>query len=361
MTRAKTTATQSEVIPNLSPHALSHTLIERLPLPYPLIVVLISALVIGEQILEESLVGPLSGYATLQRLGIRVALPVLSIYLLVANRLLKRKVIECLNLLETAVQIDSQIYDELREKMLRPKRWIELLLLLLSSAIVVNLFLIMRYPLPIYTSLTLPSQPITAGFIMLVYILVGWIGLTLVYTGLQHAIYLSQLSRQPLNINVFDPENLLPFGTISLIHNLVLVGVVVVLLALLGRPTSPASFLVIALASIGSLLGLVLPLLGVFQQMRRAKIKALNNISDQLLQAQEHILRLKDPLDESVSELNARVNALVNLRRTILESPNWPFRSNTALARAVLAALSPIIYFVLIELVREYLVPLLIG
>ncbi len=361
MTNTKTAATQPEVLPDPSHEALSRTLLEHLPLPYPLIVVLVACLVIGEQILEESLVGPLNGYAALQRLGIRIALPVLSVYLLVANRLLKRKVIDCLSLLQPSVQIDTQTYDQLRKKMLRPKRWIEVILLLLSTAIVVNLFLVMRYPLPIYTSLTLPSQPVTAGFILFIYILVGWIGLSLVYTGLQHAIYLSLLSRQPLSINVFDPENLLPFGTISLIHNLVLVGVVVILLALLGRPTSPASFLVIALASFGSLLGLVLPLMGVFQQMRRAKIKALNNISDQLLQAQEVLLRLKDPLDERVGELNARTNALINLRRTILDSPNWPFRSNTALARAVIAAMSPIIYFVIIELVREYFVPLLIG
>jgi hypothetical protein len=62
-----------------------------------------------------------------------------------------------------------------------------------------------------------------------------------------------------------------------------------------------------------------------------------------------------------VTELNARTNALVNLRKTILESPNWPFRSNTAVARAVLAAMSPLIYFVLTELVRVYIVPVLVN
>lgn len=340
---------------------LSRTVLERLPLPFPLIVILVALLVIGEQLLEESLLGQVSGYSTVQRLGNRAALPALSVYLLVANRSLKRRVIECLDLLQPSVQIDAQAFEQLKDNMLRPRRAIEMILLLVSAAIVLTLFLVMQYPLPIYTTLPLPPQPLSAGFILTIYILIGWVGLSLVYTGLQHSIFLSQLSRQPLNINVFDPENLLPFGTISLIHNLVLVGILVILLALLGRPTSPASFLVIALASVGSLLGLVLPLLGVFQQMRRAKIKALNGISEQLLQAQDVLLRLKDPLDENVSELNARTTALVNLRKTILESPNWPFRSNTALMRAVIAAMSPIIYFVLIELVREYIVPLLIG
>ncbi len=356
-----TAAVETETIELPSWEKIARTVLERLPLPFPAVVILMTLLVISEQLLEESLVGPLSGYKVLQRLGIRIALPALAIYLLVANRVLKRKVIECLDLLQPFVEIDTGVYEGLKEKMLRPRRWIEFILLLASTVIVLGLFYFMRNPLPIYTSLRLPNEPLTAGFILLVYILIGWNGLLLVYTGLQHAIYLSQLSRKPLRINVFDPENLLPFGTISLIHNLALVGIVVILLALLGRPTSPASYLVIVLASLGSLMGLVLPIMGVFVQMRRAKIKALNSISEQLLQAQNTLLQLRDPLHESVTELNARTNALVNLRKTILESPNWPFRSNTALMRAVLAALSPIIYFVLIEMVRVYIVPLLVG
>jgi hypothetical protein len=340
---------------------MARTFLERLPLPFSTSVLLVTLLVIGEQILEESLVGPLSEYEAWQRLTVRIALPALSLYLLVANRALKLKVIECLTLLQPSVQIEAEQYERLTLKMLRPQRGIEFALLVFSSSVVLSLYGFMRNPLPIYTSLTLPSQPLSAGFIILVYILIGWLGLSLVYTGIQHAIYLSQLARQPLSINVFDPENLLPFGSISLIHSLVLAGVVVILRGLLGRPTSLASYLVITLASLGSLLALVLPLLGVYNQMRQAKIRALNSISGQLLQAQNMLLGLNNPLDEGVTEINARTNALVNLRKTILESPNWPFRSNTALVRAVVAAMSPLIYFVLIELVRVYIVPILIG
>jgi len=340
---------------------LARTFFERLPLPFLSLVVLITLLVIGEQVMEERLVGAMGSYPTWQRLGIRAALPALSAYLLLTNRGLKHAVLDCLRQLRPSIRVADQRYNLLVEHMIRPARWIEFLLLTLSTAIVLMLFNWMRNPLPIYTSLTLPTQPLAAIWILITYILVGWLGLSLVYTGVQHAIYLSRLARLPLSINVFDPENLLPFGSISLLHSLVLAGVVVILRVLLGRPTSPASFLVIILASVGSLLALVLPLTGVYQQMRKAKIKALNRISDQLLQAQDRLLDLQNPLGDGISELNARTNALVNLRKTILESPNWPFRSNSAVVRAVIAAMSPLIYFVLTELVRVYIVPFLIS
>lgn len=358
---AETAAPMIENTPAPSWDRLARTFLERLPLPFSRTIILVALIVITEQVLEESLMGSLSEYDVWQRVGVRMALPVLAIYLLVTNRLLKRKVIECLTLLRPSIKLEAESLDRLTHKLLKPRRGIEFALLLLSSTVVISLYSVMRNPLPIYTALTLPRQPLTAGYIVFVYILIGWLGLSLVYTAIQHAVYLSQLAQQPLSINVFDPENLLPFGSISLIHSLVLAGVVVILRGLLGRPTSPASFLVITLASLGSLLALILPLLGVYQQMRRAKIQALNRISDQLLMAQDLLLHMKDPLDESVGSLNDKTSALVNLRRTILESPNWPFRSNTALVRAVVAAMSPLIYFVLIELVRVYIVPRLIG
>jgi hypothetical protein len=361
MAVAETLMVDNEPSPMTSWRETARTFPERLPLSFFMTIILIAALVIGEQFLEEAIVGPINNYEPWQRLGIRIALPVLSVYLLLTSRILKREVIECLVRIRPSVKIDPQAFEALARRMIRPRRIVEFILLLISTAVVVVLFVVMENPLPIYTTLTIPQNFLSAAYIVFIYTLIGWLGLSLVYTGTQHAIYLSQLARQPLSINVFDPENLLPFGSISLLHSLVLAGVVVILRVLLGQPTSPASYLVITLASLGSLLALILPLLGVYQQMRRAKIKALNNISDQLLAAQDVLLHLTDPMDDGVTELNARTNALVNLRKTILESPNWPFRSNTAVVRAVVAAMSPLIYFVLIELVRVYVVPILIG
>lgn len=340
---------------------IARTVPERIPLPFTFTALLFATVVIGEQVFEEILVGPVSGYEAWQRIGIRIALPLLSIYLLLSNRFLKRQVVACLERLKPAMDIAPERYDELARRMLKPRRWIEFLLLIAAAAVVVGFFVIIKIPLPIYTSLTIPDQPLAAGFILAVYIMVGWLGLSLVHTGIQHALGLSRLSHQPLKINVFDPENVVPFGSISMLHSLVLAGILVILLLLLGQPTSVISYLVIILASMGSFLALVLPLLGVYQQMRQAKISALNNIAEQLQQTQQALMQLKDPFGDGLDDVNSRTSALVNLRKTILEAPNWPFRSNTAVARAVIAALSPLIYFILTELVREYIVPLLIG
>lgn len=350
---------ESSVLPSWE--HIARTLPERIPLPFTLTAFLFAMVVIGEQVFEEVLVGRVGGYESWQRIGIRVALPLLSIYMLLANRYLKRQVVECLERLNPAMDIAPEHYDELARRMLKPRRWIEFLLLITAAVVVIGFFVLMKNPLPIYTSLTIPNQPLPAGFILLVYTIVGWLGLSLVHTGIQHALALSRLSHQPLKINVFDPENVVPFGSISMQHSLVLAGIVVILFLLLGRPTSLISYLVIILASLGSFLALVLPLLGVYRQMRQAKISALNNIAEQLQQTQQALMQLKDPFGDGLDDVNSRTSALVNLRKTILESPNWPFRSNTAVVRAVLAALSPLIYFILTELVREYIVPLLIG
>ena len=44
---------------------------------------------------------------------------------------------------------------------------------------------------------------------------------------------------------------------------------------------------------------------------------------------------------------------LLTLRKVIDDSPNWPFRSEAALVRAVIAAASPLIYFILNQLILK--------
>lgn len=348
------------------PHAadwrkMARTALERLPIPFRNTAVLVVLLLVVEQLLEELVIPSPASLETWRRMVIRIALPTLALYILLTMRLLKREVVDCLCQIRGSVKIDDERFESLVRQMIRPSPGMELGLLVISSAVVLLLFTVLGTPLPIHTSTPLPDNPLLAGYILLSYILIGWLGLSMVYAGIQHAIYLGKLARQPLNINVFDPENLLPFGSISLLHSLVLVGIVVILRVMLGRPTSPASYLVITLASLGSLMALVLPLLGVFRQMRVAKFQALNNINHQLMRIQQAIMADDGIFEEDATDLNASTNALVNLRRTILESPNWPFRSTSAVIRAMLAATSPLIYFVLIELVRAYILPALTG
>ena len=111
---------------------VARTFPERFPLSFRWTAVLFTLIVIGEQILEEYLVGPVEGYAFWQRLGVRFALPLLSIYLLLSNRFLKREVVNCLQLLKPSMQIPFEVYDRLARAMLKPRRLIEAVLLCIA-------------------------------------------------------------------------------------------------------------------------------------------------------------------------------------------------------------------------------------
>jgi hypothetical protein len=56
-----------------------------------------------------------------------------------------------------------------------------------------------------------------------------------------------------------------------------------------------------------------------------------------------------------------RTATLSKLRDLIQQSPNWPFKDTAAVARAIVAVTSPLVYFVLNEIIRTYLFPMLSG
>ncbi len=353
-------AGKSDPSPERRWRSLSENLLDRLPLPFAVKVVILAALVLGEQALEEALVGPQAGASSLSKVTVRLAVPTLAVYILLTERLVKRRVVRALVHLRPSIMIEDEEYEETVRRMIFLPAAVDIGLALLSLVLILTLFIVMDSPPPIGGPLSMPSNPLAAGYIVFTYAVLGWLGLGLIYTGVRHATGFGRLARKPLLVNLYDPENLLPFGSVSLLHSLVLVGVIVIPLVMLGQPSSAASLILITLNTLGSLMTLILPLVGVYQQMRNAKIQTLGIISIQLMAAQNALTQVLDPRPESVADINARATALVTLRKTILESPNWPFRSTTAVIRAVVAAMSPLIYFVLIEITRAYLVPVLI-
>jgi len=333
---------------------LAKPVFDRFPWPARVSVLILIGLVTAEQVAEEIL---FSGNLTLERLFARLLLGALAVYLLLAILFLKRQVVLSLVRLRRAVDLDPASFANLTRRMIRPSRWVEYGLLLASLAVVAGLFLGLKSDFPFGGTVAMTPSPWVAAFFLATYVLIGWLGLSLVSTALQHALGLRRLAQAPLVINVFDPDNLVPFGTLSLLHSLTLVGVMVLLIIPLGMPSGLSGLMVVGLSSLGSLLALILPIWGVYLQTRDAKEKALSRIYDELEILQEDLLGKQT---ESPTDLNARTNALVNLRKTILEVPNWPFRSTMTIVRATTAATSPLIYFVLIELVRAYFVPVLV-
>lgn len=73
-----------------------------------------------------------------------------------------------------------------------------------------------------------------------------------VYTSIRNAAALSALARQPLQVNVFDPTPLLPFGRISLVQSLAFVGIFLIPLIIVAPPCAGGGELVLSLVT-GSL------------------------------------------------------------------------------------------------------------
>ncbi|MCC7354349.1 MAG: hypothetical protein IT330_11385 [Anaerolineae bacterium] len=336
------------------------TVFERLPVPYAWTIILVSAVVmVVEQVLEHWIGGFTSAHFTTTMLLRRLTLPLLTVYMLTMLRLLKRTAIKALGELRPAVQIGDQEYDNRVRRMVGTDRRMEALLLLASAVVVVIVFVVFHSSFPIYGWVYLPANPFIALFMLGAYTLFGWVGLTLVYSTLRFGQALGNLARCPLEVNVFDPTNLLPFGRLALIHSLPPAGVVLILIIALGRPTGALDYMVILLATLASLMALVIPLLGVHEQMDEAKDKALVKIHEEFKGLYKAFFDSPHLETKEIGDITNRTGTLVNLRRLIQEAPSWPFRDAATTVRAVVAATSPLIYFLLIEITRLYVLPLL--
>jgi len=203
----------------------------------------------------------------------------------------------------------------------------------------------------------MPSSLILSTIFISVYVLLGWLLLSLVYTSVRFARGLSGLARRPLEVNVFDPGNLIPFGELSLFHSLAAVGLFLIPMIILQRSPERAGFIVLGLSFI-SLGALFIPLLGVHKQMDAAKERALDLIYQQLMEAHRRLVECDDCVRrEELDELANRTSLLTSLRELVLKSPAWPFRDIGALLRAVVAVASPFLIYFIQKLIDVFVVP----
>ncbi|HET7011550.1 MAG TPA: hypothetical protein VFI11_12315 [Anaerolineales bacterium] len=336
---------------------LSRTLLDRIPLPLGVKAAVAFGVVLAEQALEELIWGPQAGPGLLDLVTVRLAIPLLTVYMLLGQNVLRVTVLRALVRLRPSVLVEDEEYEELVRKMIRRPVLVDIGLVLLALALEIGLYGLLDASLPLGGPLSTAPGPWQVGSIFLINVLIGWLGLSLIYTAVKHSIGLGRLANWPLIVNIYNPENLLPFGYHALLHSLALAGVIFIPSLLLGRPGSPASFLLISVNTLASLTALIAPLVGVYRQIRAAKIQALANVSAKLTQLQDALLERGHKPSESMADLSARATALVTLRKTIHESPNWPFRGTTGVVRAVAAATSPLIYVILVEAIRFFVLP----
>ena len=282
----------------------------------------------------------------------------LAIYMLVIARLLDVTVRRSLPSLRPAVRIDDATFAAYAERMKSPGMSADTALLTLSAVLVAVLFLVLRSDLPIGDPVTgepmfLPGDGLGSIAVLLGYAVLGWAGLAVVYGTVRSARTLGDLSRERLAVDVFDTRELLPFGNIALALALAPAGIVVILLLGLGQPGTLLSWTVILLATLASVLALLLPVRGVHQQMARAKQDVIGDIDRRLSEIYAELSGAAfDPA--RMVALNQATNTLVPLRTTVSQLTTWPFRNTVAFGRAVLIASAPLVYAALSELIRVF-------
>ena len=336
---------------NWTPFAL-----ERLPLPYPLLIALVGVITFAEQVLEYSFDDPTFGYLTARTVTRLLVLPVLAVYILIFLRAIRGWAIRALVQLRPTVLISDEEYSDYTRRMLHADWRVDLVLLAASLAVVVGLFVLARWGL-LSTTSTLPTAWPTAAFIVAVYVLFGWLLLSQVAYTIRHAYALSVLAQCPLDVNVFNQDNLLPFGRLSLLHTLPSIGVILIPLLILGPPAE-AGYVVIPL-SLAGLLNFFVPLWRVHQQIGLAKEKVLASMYPQCVSIQDALLQGTGKELEDLGKLNDRINKLDQLRKTIAETPEWPFRNSAAFGRSIVVILTPLLSLVGNEMVRAYVLPIL--
>lgn len=334
--------------------------LQRMPISYPAVIAGVGILALIEQAVEYSLRDATFSNVTIEILLSLLAVPATCIYTLIALRALKRGTITALHQLRSEVRVSDTEYNEHVRRMVHIGRSVELILLSASGVVVVGLMVILQTPTPMGAGQSyLPSNPLIALFILVTYTLLGWLLLLLIYTSITLGRELGELAQRPLNVNVFDPTNLLPFGRLSLLHSMTLVGLILVLVIPLGRPTELIDYMVIGLLSLGSLLSLLIPLRGVRRQMSAAKNEMLERLNRQFSSVHLMLEDVGQLETKEVEELLKRADALARLRTMVRGAPTWPFRTVYAGLRAGIAAMTPLIYFVLNEVIRAFVLPVL--
>lgn len=329
-------------------------LIERIPLPYVVIVFLAALIVGAEQGLEFSIeVGTFQNLtpAMLVELARHLVLPVLTLYMLVSLKTLKGSTVHQLALLRPSVQVKDAEFDKHVHDMVYTNWRVEVASLVVSVLGVFLLFYVIDLPLELTTNVHARQFGLGTAFILAPYVIFGWAFLILVFSALQLGRALGRLANCPLTVNIYDGGNLLPFGHIALIYSLAVVGVIIILLIGLGEPTQASSWLVIFLLSLSSLVALVIPLRGVNRQMREARHSELERIHAQLRAIHDKVLNDPNLEHPALAHMAERTSTLVNLRTVVLTTPTWPYRDTLMIVRAFAIAIAPLLYFILTQVI----------
>jgi hypothetical protein len=331
---------------------------ERHVSPTLVLVVAVGIVILGQLVEDLADSQPLQMFPPVAT-SPRWTLVAVVLYELAIARLLHHVVRRSIPALERVLKIDVASFHAYVHRLQPPDLKVNAVLLAASALIVTVLFVAMGLDLPVTDDpvtggkLYLPTNLPGAFAVLAGYAVTGWAGLSLLYLTVRVGRALGALSREPLEVDVFDTGNLLPFGNIALANALAPVGIIVIFLLGLGSPTTWLSWTVLLLAAVASILALLLPLRGIHRQMAEAKERVMSNLNARIRQVFEQVDGTAIGADQGKG-LNERTNTLIPLRKAVGEMTTWPFADTVAFGRAILIASAPLIYTVLSELIKVF-------
>ena len=212
-------------------------LMERIRLPYPWIIVLMALLGAISVALDATFRYRMNGVWPSRDVAVGVSSVVVSVYILAYIRLIKRASGRALVRLRRSVQISDEAYESYVHRFLHARGRVEIPLL--GLAVVMLIVFLVLPPnqlrgLPRQHAIEVVGLVVIASYWTLMFYLL----LSLVYISVRNARALGGLARQPLVVNVLDPDGLLPFGRLGLVQSLAFVGVFIIPLVIIGPPTS---------------------------------------------------------------------------------------------------------------------------
>lgn len=125
--------------------------LDRLPIPFWATALILGLFVLAEQIMERTVLAPMPNAIAISLVGRRLALPVLTVYMLLALKTLKISALPKLARLRPTVQIDDDEYVRHVRRILYTGTRAEAGLLALSLVMVLAWFVVLRLPLPLMT------------------------------------------------------------------------------------------------------------------------------------------------------------------------------------------------------------------
>ena len=339
--------------------------LDRFAVPSWLVVVVAVAVVALGQIAEDLADSPPLQLAPPSVSPSRWTVIALAWYMVVIAVVVDETVKRSIPALDRIIRVDARTFRSFVARMRPPDTRVNVVLLTASALIVTVLFVAGGFSLPIDDqgtggSVYLPADRLSAFVILAGYTTLGWAGLSLVFLVIRVGHALGELCKLPLDIDVFDTTNLLPFGNIALASALAPAGVIVIGVLGLGEPQTWLGWTVLLLAAASGLLALLLPLRGIHRQMADAKEAALAKLNARLSHVYDQVTAGGIDATQKAG-LDVRANTLIPLRRTANEMTTWPFADSVAFGRAVLIASAPLIYTVLNELIKIFWIAPLSG